>query len=134
MITRAIRLDRARKVFASLVRLHEIELAGLKRRGGEIETALREMNQALTSPLLGSLPVFSAGARRMVELKKQLTEIDRCGSAEREAIIAVKTREKLSGSMSATLKEVQARAETENDIQELISLGTPASLPQGDAD
>ncbi len=134
MTTRTIRLDRACKVFASLVQMHEIELAGLRRKGEEIETSLLEMNQALTSPLLGSLPVFSAGARRMVELKKRLAEINRCSSAERVVIIAVKTREKLSGSISAALKEVQARVETENGIQELVSLGTSASLPQGDAD
>ena len=114
--------------------MHEIELAGSKHRAAGIESCLHEMDQALASPLLGSLPVFSTAARRMTDLRKQLGEIERHSAAERVAIISVRTREKLSAAMCAALREEKIRAEAEMDLQELISRGIPTSLPQGDAD
>lgn len=115
-------------------KLHEIELGRLRRRAGEIEATLAELDAAMASPLVSMLPVHAMAARKYAAWQRELTDIDGTASMQLKSIIGAKTRERLSGSLSDTLVSAQLRAQTETDMFELISLRVPASLPQGETD
>lgn len=115
-------------------KLHEVELGRLRRRAGEIEATLTDLDAAMASPLVSMLPVHATAARKYVAWQRELADADGAASMLLNSIIGAKTRERLSGSLSDALVSAHLRAQVEADMLEIVSLRVPASLPQGGTD
>ncbi len=111
--------------------IHEIELGRLRLKAREVENTLAELNRAMASHLVATLPMHPAIVRRYAECEQQLRDVGRKSSEELQSIIDYRAREHLCGVLCERMRYRQLRADMESSLSELISLGASASFRQG---
>jgi hypothetical protein len=115
---------------ATRAQLHEIEFARLQRKLETVEKGLVELEHAMSSSLIGGLPIFSSGMRRIGDLKRSAAAISKNRNLELGNFVEMRARERMCEDLSTGLKQTEARARIESDLLELLSHSGSARLPQ----